>query len=89
MSWSVTAVGKAAPVAEKLAKDFANINYLGKEEAELKDAAAEIVAKAVAANTRKDLTVQVNCSGSGTTHPADGNQQTLSITVGTIYGFVE
>lgn len=89
MSWSVSAVGKAAPVAEKLAKEFANITYLGKEEAELKDLAAVIVAKALAANTRKDWVLQVSCSGSGSTHPADGNSQAISINIGQLYNFVE
>jgi hypothetical protein len=89
MSWSVSAVGKAGPVADKLAKEFANITYLSKDEAALKDAAAAIVAQAIAANTRKDMLIQVSASGSGSTHPADGNSQTVSISIGQLYGFVE
>ena len=89
MSWSLSAVGKPAPVAAKLAKDFANITYLGKEEAELKDVAAELVAKTLAATTRKDVALQVDCSGSGSTHPADGNLQTVSVVIRQIYGFIE
>ena len=89
MSWSVSAHGKPAAVAEKLAKDFANITYLQKEEAGIKDAAAEVVAKALAANTYKGTSVQVNASGSGSVHPADGSSQTVSISVQPMHGFVE
>jgi hypothetical protein len=89
MSWSVSAVGKPGPVAAKLAKELANITYLGKEEAALKDIAASLIDAALAANTRKDLLVNVSANGSGSTHPADGNQQTVSVIIGHIYGFVE
>lgn len=89
MSWSVSAVGKAAPVATKLATDFANITYLGPEEAELKDAAASLVAKALAVNSRKDVIMQVSCNGSGSTHPADGSLQTVTVKIEGIYGLIE
>ena len=89
MSWSVTAVGKPEPVAAKLAKDFANITYLGKEECALKDIVAALVDKTLASNTRKDLVMKVDASGSGSTHPADGSQQTVSVSIGQIYGFIE
>jgi len=89
MSWSLSAVGKPSPVATKLAKEFAKNTYLGKEESELKDMAAELVAKTLAATTRKDIALQVDCSGSGSTHPVDGNLQTVSVVIRQIYGFVE
>ena len=89
MSWSVSAVGKPEAVAAKLDRDFANITYLGKEEAALKDIAAVLVGKALAANTRKDLVMQVTAAGSGSTHPADGSQQSVNVSIGQIYGFVE
>ena len=89
MSWSVSGVGRPGAVATKLAKDFANITYLGKEESALKDIAAQLVDQALAANFRKDLVVTVQASGSGSTHPADGGQQSISVAIGTMCGFVE
>lgn len=89
MSWSVSAVGKAGPVATKLAGDFSRITYLGKEEAALKDAVAEVVAKVLAVNTRTDVALKVQASGSGSTHPADGSQQSVSLSIEQIYEFVE
>ena len=89
MSWSVQAVGKPEAVATKLANDFQRITYLGKEEASLKDAVAELVAKVLALNTRKDALINVQANGSGSTHPADGSQQTVSLSISSLYGFVE
>jgi hypothetical protein len=76
-------------VAARLAADFAKITCLQKEEAELKDAVADIVAKAMAANTVKGVCVNVQASGSGTNHPADGSQQSVSLSIQQICGFVE
>jgi len=89
MSWSVNAFGKPQAVAAKLATEFAKITYLTGPEAGLKDAAAEIVAKALEANTNKTSVVKVDCSGSGSNHPADGSAQTLKIEVSPIWGFTE
>jgi D-arabinose 5-phosphate isomerase GutQ len=89
MSWSVSAIGKSGPVAQKLAKDFANITYLSADEAALKDKCAELVTKAITANTRKDALLQISASGSGSTHPVDGNSQTISLSITQLYGLVE
>jgi len=89
MSWSVSAVGKPGPVGTKLAAEFSRITYLGEQEAALKDAIAEVVAKTIAANTRNDIVLNVTASGSGSTHPSDGSLQTVSMSVTQLYGFVE
>jgi hypothetical protein len=89
MSWSVQGVGRGESLAKKLAGDFERITYLQGEEAELKDGAAVIVAKALSANTRQDTLLNISCSGSASTHPADGNSQSLSISITPLYGFVE
>jgi len=88
MSWSVNAIGKANALAPKLAGDFERINYLQQTEAELKDMAASLVAKVLAANTRKDQVLKIDCSGSGSSHPADGDSQQVKILIEPIYGFV-
>ena len=89
MSWSINAFGKTQAVATKVAADFTRITYLNGPEAELKDAAAELVAKALEANTLKGAVLRVDCSGSGSNHPADGSSQTLKIDISPVYGFTE
>lgn len=89
MSWSVSAIGKPSAVAPKVSGDFERINYLQAAEAELKDAVAEVVAKVLAANTYKGMAVKVDCSGSGSSHPADGDTQQIRVTIEPIWGFVE
>jgi hypothetical protein len=89
MSWSVSAIGKTDKVAEKVAGDFQRINYLAKEEADLKDQAAALVANVLAANTHRYQAIKVDCSGSGSTHAADGNSQQIRITIEPVWGFVE
>jgi autotransporter adhesin len=89
MSWSVIAVGKKDAVAAKLATDFEKITYLSGPEAELKDAAAEIITKAVAAQGDKTA-IKVSASGSaGQSYGPDSATQTLSIVIEPIFGFVE
>jgi hypothetical protein len=89
MSWSVVAVGKKDAVAAKLATDFERITYLTGPEAELKDVAAELITKAVAAQGEKTA-IKVLASGSaGQTGEANSATQTLNIVIEPIHGFVE
>jgi hypothetical protein len=93
MSWSVSAIGKAKPVADKLAADFAKITFCSPEETAVKDAAAAVVAKALENTTNPAVCVKVEASGSeDTSTDADGNKQrsqSVSLRVDKIYGFVE
>ncbi len=92
MSWSVSAIGKSDAVAAKLATEFANIKYLTGPEADVKDAAAAVVAAALAGQV-PPTAVKVNCCGSQSTYSQkDGPTSytnTLTIEIQPIYGFVE
>ncbi len=81
MSWSVSAIGKPEAVAKKLAEDFSKITYLGPEEAAVKDAIAEVVAKALATTVGA---VEVSASGS-----LSGGMQSASLRIDPKYGFIE
>ena len=89
MSWSVSAVGKTGPVATKLAGDFSRITYLGPEETIIKNAVAELVATTLAANTKTNVLLKVQASGSGAVHSVEGSQQSVSLSIELLYGFVE
>lgn len=64
MSWSINAIGKADKVLEKVKTELNRIEYLTGAEATIKEAAAETILRAVAANTGA---IKVNVSGSGDT----------------------
>ncbi len=81
MSWSVSAIGKPEAVAKKLAEDFSKITYLGPEEEAVKDAIAEVVAKALATTVGA---VEVSASGS-----LSGGMQSASLRIDPKYGFIE
>ncbi len=92
MSWSVSAIGKSDAVAKKLAAEFTSIAYLKGPEAGVKDAAAAVVAVALAGQI-PPTAVKVNCCGSqSTTTAKDGSTlhtNSLKIEIDPIYGFVE
>jgi hypothetical protein len=90
MSWSVSAIGKPAAVAEKLAGDFARIPPMQEPEETGKKAAETAVAAIVPAFPDGHV-VRVDCNGSQYTpdsskHPDKKiNQLTIKIeTLGTI-----
>ncbi len=83
MSWSVSAIGKPAAVAKKLAEDFSRITYLGPEEKAIKDAIAGVVEKTLAA-TAPNTAVEVEASGS-----FSGGLQSARMDIRPKYGFVE
>lgn len=93
MSWSVSAVGKAAAVAAKVAKDLAAIKCSEPEET-IKNSVGTIVATALAAYP-DTYAVTVNASGSqGPGYSPDnpgasmGQVNTLQVTISPMYGFV-
>jgi hypothetical protein len=90
MSWSVSAVGKPAAVAAKLAKDFAAIKCSEPEES-IKSSVAQAVASALAAFP-PNLAVTVSASGSqyapDSTKPEEKQNQ-LSVKLDPLYGFIE
>lgn len=82
MSWSLKSIGKASTVRADAAEKFAKITYLQGTEAEIKDAAAGIVDKAVS-KYPPSAGVDVDCNGSGSS-----DAQTIVIKVTQVYGFV-
>lgn len=87
MSWSVSAVGKAAAVAAKIAQEI-NAYKCAEPEEGVKQAAGVVLAAALAAQDPAGV-VQVAASGSQSqqgTPPVFTNS--LAITVTPIYGFV-
>jgi hypothetical protein len=91
MSWSVSAIGKAEPVAKELVIQFEQIKSYGmrQEETELAMLAAEVISKSLACNNYKGLVVKVEASGSYTVHPADGMYNNFNCIITPIWGFVE
>ncbi len=88
MSWSVSALGKPEAIAKKLAEDFAKITYLVPEEAAVKDAIADVVAKTLLTQA-KGTAVDVSASGSLSTFVKGGKLHSVNLSIKTIYGFVE
>ena len=90
MSWSVGAIGKPSKVAEKLTADFARINCAEPEQTIKNNVAAAILAGLAAYPDTH--AVKVNASGN---QMSGGEGQTgkfingLSVSMETIYGFVE
>jgi hypothetical protein len=89
MSWSVSAIGKPGPVRDKLANDFTKITYCGPAETALKDVVAELVGKALVANTYQGIAVKVEASGAGSSHPGNGDTHQVRVVIEPVYGFVE
>ena len=90
MSWSVSAIGKAGPVAAKVAADLAAVKCSEPEET-IKNTIGNVIAIALK-EFPPDFPVRVRASGSqyspsGTPSTPQINQ--LSVTLEPIYGFVE
>ena len=90
MSWSVTAVGKPAKVAEAVAKQIAAVKCSEPEET-IKNTLGTAIATALAAFP-PGVAAKVEASGSQyvpDTRKPDEKQNTFSVSVQAIYGFVE
>jgi hypothetical protein len=87
MSWSVFAVGKAEAVTKKAAADFKGITYLPPEEALVKDATADLVAKTLSTQ-RPDSVIRLETSGSMSTD-GDKKSHSVSVKLEAIHGFTE
>lgn len=90
MSWSVSAIGKPAAVAEKLAAEFVKYKCLEPEET-IKSHVANAVAAALAAFPLNSV-VEVSASGSQSraeTGPPVLATNQLTVTIKPIFGFVE
>lgn len=88
MSWSLKLVGKKEVVAVEAAKRFATgFTYLSGVEAELKDAAASTVEKALSGFT-DGLAVEIDCGGSAS-RTADASSQSFWMKVTPVFGFVQ
>jgi hypothetical protein len=97
MSWSVTAVGKAEAVAAKAEQEFLKLDgHLSGEEKELKDLAAQLVAKTIAAQA-PGAAIKLEASGSAVIAAIPGESpvrfvqtnQSLNVSLQPIWGFVE
>ncbi len=94
MSWSVSGVGRAAAVAQKLQKDCAAIKCTEPEET-IKNSVATIIATALAAYPEGSA-VSVSAMGSQSPgyDPANlgavlGMVNSLSVSISPLYGFVD
>lgn len=94
MSWSVSATGKAAPVAAEVEKQFA-LGHCMEPEETVRQAARALIAAALAAQTDPVSAVKVQAAGSQSQkYDKDGKAtnlftNNLSITVENLWGFIE
>lgn len=89
MSWSVNAMGNPKAVAEKLAKDFANIKCSEPEES-IKSSVSIAVAAALAAFP-PNMAVQVEANGSQwapDSSKPDEKQNSLSVKINPLGAFL-
>lgn len=89
MSWSVSAVGRAAAIAPKLADQFTR-NKCSEPEETIKNSVAAALALALAAFP-PNFTVKVSAAGSQSIPDAAQPERTnqLSVTLEPIWGFVD
>lgn len=87
MSWSVSAMGKPAAVATKLAADFARIKCTEPEES-IKNTVASAVATGLAAFPPNQA-VSVEASGSQSSSNPGEATNSLSVSLKPLWGFVE
>lgn len=93
MSWSVSAVGRPAAVAAKLAKDIASIKCMEPEET-IKNGVGTIIAAALAAYP-ESYAVTVSANGSqgpgydpNKSGATVGQVNSLTVSISPLYGFV-
>ena len=91
MSWSVSAIGKAGAVAQKLAADFAKIKCSEPEQS-IKNCVVAAVAAALD-TFPQNYAVRVEASGSQScpdfSKAPDEKVNNLSVKIDPVYGFVE
>jgi hypothetical protein len=92
LSWSVSAIGKPGPVAAKVAQELSTFRCVDPEEG-IKQAAGAAIKAALEAQDSNSA-VRVSAGGhQNQQYGSDGKptsiQNTLSITVEPVYGFVE
>jgi hypothetical protein len=85
MSWSVSAIGKPAAVASKVAADLSSYKCVEPEET-IKQTAGQALIAAINAQD-PDSVIQVTASGQSGTAPKLNN--TLNVSITPIYGFIE
>jgi len=92
MSWSVASLGKAEAVRKDIANQFTRGSKCAKPEETIRQAAREILDKALA-NQANVYVVKVQASGSqgyvDYSSPEKGTYHSLSIDVQVMHGFVE
>jgi hypothetical protein len=86
MSWSVSAIGKPAAVAKKMAEEFAKNPCIQPEET-IRQAVAGIVATALS-SFPNNYAFRVDASGSQSSSDA-GTTHSLSVKIEPIWGFCE
>lgn len=87
MSWSLSAIGKPAAVATKLATEFATGNY-NEPEATVRKAVASAIAAALKAYPAASA-VKVEAAGSQNGSGPTEVINSLSVKVESVYGFIE
>ena len=87
MSWSVSALGKPAAVAAKLAKDFVS-HKCNEPEETVRQAVATAVATALKAYPSSSA-VRVEASGSQNGNGPNDVVNTLTVKIEQVYGFIE
>jgi hypothetical protein len=88
MSWSVTAIGKSSAVRASIAKQFATGSKCAEPEETIRQAVAVVIDKALEAQAEATA-VKVSASGSQSSSGGVVTNNSLSIIVDPMWGFVE
>jgi hypothetical protein len=88
MSWSVAAIGNSGAVAEAIAQQFTNSGKCNEPEEAIRQAAAKIIADALAAEM-EDTPVDVSASGSMSWSGNQPVSNQVSISIKPIWGFIK
>ena len=92
MSWSVSAIGKAAAVKKEIADQFTKGGKCVEPEESIRQAAAQIIDQAVG-SIHESYVVQVSAGGSqgykNYSKPEDGLFNSLNIDIRVQHGFIE
>jgi hypothetical protein len=88
MSWSVAAIGKSSAVRAAIANQFANGSKCAEPEETIRQAAAAVIDKALEAQAEATA-VKVSASGSQSSSGGIVTNNSLSIMVDPMWGFVE
>jgi len=88
MSWSVSGIGKAAAVRKAIAQQFANGGKCVEPEETIRQTAASLIDKALEGQSDA-IAVRVIANGSQSMSSGVVNNNSCSISVEPLYGFVE